>query len=706
MTDNQQRQTGSPSRAQFDDQARTAETDLGGTSQPGRDIPLSCPGCGGKPGIGTRFSLSGTDKSALRSFIEERRQRLLKSIGISHTPNSADVSLQQMSVCDKCRRNFYKEKEASDAQNSSYGVSGTIVLSIPRVASTHAKCVFGHNSFSLLRVPPALRFKVLVCHRIYVPPDGRICRDHLEEGVWANITANINAYTPTQIQEMVDLFINNYRGPPFLDFEYIEAMGDKAVQDWTGLDIAQFNELFLALPSLRNEEKIRPKTALGLWLTKHRTGETNERIATLVDLSRSMCEHLMAKARNALASEWVPLHLGFSRINREDLKLHMTAETRELFCAQDVDTIAIVLDGTYVYIQKSSNFLFQRKNFSGHKHRPLLKPMMVVSPDGHIIDCIGPFEANHNDAAIAKHIGETLMTIMRRGDVVLVDRGFRDAVDHLTALGLEVRMPDLRCGNKPLTTEQANRTRLITSCRYIVEVRNGHLKQCFRQFDKVWPNQSIRHMMIDFRIACAILNVYHPVIHTADGLEKATLMKSRLNQPNPLAALVAAENLNRKSASWESIDGSSNDNLEFPQLTEADLRLITLGHYQLRHAQSYYAEHVKATGAYEVQVCRHQGPLSRSHGHTADDPMLIRGKIQSRFRSSAQHFVYILIDRAEEGIDSVSSYTCSCAQGLRTVGCCAHIATVLWYLGYARHLPEIPIPADFLNDVCVELDEG
>ena len=187
--------------------------------------------------------------------------------------------------------------------------------------------------------------------------------------------------------------------------------------------------------------------------------------------------------------------------------------------------------------------------------------MMVVSPDGHIIDCIGPFEANHNDATIAKHIGETLMTIMRRGDVVLDDRGFRDAVDHLTALGIEVRIPDLRCGNKPLTTEQANRTRLITSCRYIIEVRNGHLKQCFRQFDKVWPNQSIRHMMIDFRIAQATLNVYHPVIHTADGLEKASLMKSRLNQPNPFAALVAAENLNRKSASWESIDGSSNDNL-------------------------------------------------------------------------------------------------------------------------------------------------
>ncbi len=102
---------------------------------------------------------------------------------------------------------------------------------------------------------------------------------------------------------------------------------------------------------------------------------------------------------------------------------------------------------------------------------------------------------------------------------------------------------------------------------------------------------------------------------------------------------------------------------------------------------------------------RHQGPIPRSHGLTASDPMLIRGKIQSRHWSSTQYFVYILIDRAEQGVEAVSSYTCSCVQGLRTVGCCAHISTVLWFLGYARHLPEIPIPAEFLNEICVELDD-
>jgi hypothetical protein len=34
---------------------------------------------------------------------------------------------------------------------------------------------------------------------------------------------------------------------------------------------------------------------------------------------------------------------------------------------------------------------------------------------------------------------------------------------------------------------------------------------------------------------------------------------------------------------------------------------------------------------------------------------------------------------------------------------CAHVATVLWFLGFGKHQSEIPIPTAFLNDVCVEL---
>ena len=135
-----------------------------------------------------------------------------------------------------------------------------------------------------------------------------------------------------------------------------------------------------------------------------------------------------------------------------------------------------------------------------------------------------------------------------------------------------------------------------------------------------------------------------------------------------------------------------------------------MGSYQLRQARSYYDEHIKIDGSYLVEVCRHTEPLSlSSHGLSIGDPMLIRGRIQSRHPSSTRYFIYILIDKLifaneeKDGVDAVSCYYCSCPNGFRTVGCCAHVATVLWFLGFGRHQSEIPIPAAFLNDVCVEL---
>src|SRR6185437_6519347 len=117
---------------------------------------------------------------------------------------------------------------------------------------------------------------------------------------------------------------------------------------------------------------------------------------------------------------------------------------------------------------------------------------------------------------------------------------------------------------------------------------------------------------------------------------------------------------------------------------------------------SYYAEHTKADGRYLIQLCRHTGPLQLDlYGISAEDSMLIRGRIQSRHRSRKKYFIYILVDVEESGADSVVEYCCQCKNGLRTVGCCAHIMAVLWYLGYGRYQPQIPLPATSLDEVCV-----
>lgn len=45
-------------------------------------------------------------------------------------------------------------------------------------------------------------------------------------------------------------------------------------------------------------------------------------------------------------------------------------------------------------------------SFSMHKHRPLVKPMVVVSTTGYILDVFGPYYANgrNNDSNILEHI--------------------------------------------------------------------------------------------------------------------------------------------------------------------------------------------------------------------------------------------------------------------------------------------------------------
>lgn len=41
----------------------------------------------------------------------------------------------------------------------------------------------------------------------------------------------------------------------------------------------------------------------------------------------------------------------------------------------------------------------------------------------------------------------------------------------------------------------------------------------------------------------------------------------------------------------------------------------------------------------------------------------------------------------------ISGWYCDCKVGAKTVGCCAHVASVLWYLGYARNHPYTLVPS-------------
>jgi hypothetical protein len=176
-------------------------------------------------------------------------------------------------------------------------------------------------------------------------------------------------------------------------------------------------------------------------------------------------------ATRALKKRFVPEFLGFPHISREDVIERCTRPlAKELFSKNLTENPAIlVLDGTYIYVQKSGNFSFSRRSYSLHKHRPLVKLMLVVTTTGYIVSVLGPYLADtkNSDANILnsmiKSNAQQMKEWVKERDVFVVDRGFRDSGDMLHDLGIDVEMPSfMPRGAKQLSTEEANCSRLVT----------------------------------------------------------------------------------------------------------------------------------------------------------------------------------------------------------------------------------------------------
>ena len=92
----------------------------------------------------------------------------------------------------------------------------------------------------------------------------------------------------------------------------------------------------------------------------------------------------------------------------------------------------------------------QRLTYSDQKKRHFVRPFTVCCSDGLIVDIYGPFAAVNNDASILKQLLEeeneqnnvSLRSILRPGDFLILDRGFRDCGKQLKKeLKLNIRMP-------------------------------------------------------------------------------------------------------------------------------------------------------------------------------------------------------------------------------------------------------------------------
>ncbi len=101
------------------------------------------------------------------------------------------------------------------------------------------------------------------------------------------------------------------------------------------------------------------RNALGLFLTKLRLGVSNKVLTTMFQFSNPMAvSRTLATVRQAMLSNFVPRYLGFSSISRQEVINNHSSPLATRLLTDNQDTVVLVVDGTYLYVQVRNVSLF------------------------------------------------------------------------------------------------------------------------------------------------------------------------------------------------------------------------------------------------------------------------------------------------------------------------------------------------------------
>jgi hypothetical protein len=275
-------------------------------------------------------------------------------------------------------------------------------------------------------------------------------------------------------------------------------------------------------------------------------------------------------------------------------------------------------------------------------------------------------------------MNDNLSIICELGDTQIVDRGFRDVAAVFEDLGFDVKMPGfLSKGAKQLDTEQANDTRLTTKTRWVVESFHSQFKK-WRFFSERISQDYLTNIDVLVRTLAASLNKYRSRLFHGKSIEdynlanKMLLLKTKTSQ---LQQLIFNGDLSLRK-NWIKINDIET-NFDFPCLTLDYLRQYTCGVYQIKQTSAYAKAHLyDNNGQFEFQL-------------SISDDDILRCRLHSKHSSTTLYFLCIHFDKFDNS-DPIKDHYCQCKSGARNLGCCSHVATVLWYMGYARHVAWTP----------------
>lgn len=68
--------------------------------------------------------------------------------------------------------------------------------------------------------------------------------------------------------------------------------------------------------------------------------------------------------------------------------------------------------------------------------------------------------------------------------------------------------------------------------------------------------------------------------------------------------------------------------------------------------------------------------------------------------------MYVRYYPKKHEISGIKSWYCTCLAGIRSVGCCVHIMSVIFYFSYGRYLDVLPNPASNLRSVIIDCNSS
>ncbi|CAF1555268.1 unnamed protein product, partial [Adineta ricciae] len=171
------------------------------------------------------------------------------------------------------------------------------------------------------------------------------------------------------------------------------------------------------------------------------------------------------------------------------------------------------------------------------------------------------------------------------------------------------------------------------------------------------------------RIVSAALNYYRgPIgVNTINTIDTALAqyMRQQLGRNNTLQDRLENGALSSRSR-WEKIEDST---FAFPRMSLSDIRQLFFGTYQIKTGRYYVEEHFDKNGDYIIEV-------------DSSNDNIVRVNIQSRHSNSKLYKSWIQYSFTA---DPIEAWYCKCTAGARNLGCCSHVASVIWYLAFARH---------------------